>query len=210
MISGMRELSVSRSIERRIRAKGEGAVFSTKDFLDLGSRAAIDQALSRQARGGLIRRISQGVYDYPRRNERLGITLSPSPEKVLRALAKRDGSRFQVTGAEAANALGLSTQVPARIVYLTDSKSRRLQVGNQVIELRQTTPQNLATAGKMSGMVIQALRYLGRKHVDEATIRHLQRILSDRDRKVLQKDRAYAPGWMQPILAEIAAGDSSE
>lgn len=202
----MREVSLSKRVQRRIRARGEGAVFATKDFLDLGSRAAVDQALSRLARAGMIRRISRGVYDYPRRNERLGMTLSPSPEEVVHAVTKRDTGRVQVSGAGAANALGLSTQVPARIVYLTDGESRRMRVGDQVVELRHTTPRNLATAGKVSGTVIQALRHLGRQHVDESTVRHLQRVLSEEDKERLRKDRIHAPAWMQPILLEIAGG----
>jgi predicted transcriptional regulator of viral defense system len=197
-------------VQRRIRARGEGAVFTPRDFLDLGSRAAVDQALSRLERRGFIRRVSRGVYDYPRRNERLGITLSPSAEEVVRAVARRDAGRVQVTGAEAANALGLSTQVPARIVYLTDGESRRMQIGGQVVELRHTTPRNLATAGKVSGTVIQALRHLGREHVDERTVRHLQRVLSEDDKERLRKDRIHAPAWMQPVLLEIAGDGSSE
>ncbi|HTE20242.1 MAG TPA: DUF6088 family protein [Armatimonadota bacterium] len=195
-------------MQRRIRAKGAGSVFGAKDFLDLGNRAAVDQALSRLVRSGLIRRISRGIYDYPRHNERLGITLSPAPEEVARAVARRTASRLQITGAEAANILGLSTQVPARVIYLTDGGSRRLQLGDQVVELRHTTPRSLATAGKVSGTVIQALRHLGRQHVDAAAIRHLQRVLSERDKATLRKDRIHAPGWMQPVLLEIAGGGS--
>lgn len=210
ILSGMRELPLAKRVQRRIRAKGEGAVFGARDFLDLGSRAAVDQALSRLERGGLIRRISRGVYDYPRRSERLGITLSPEPEEVVRAVARRDASRVQVSGTAAANALGLSTQVPARIVYLTDGESRRLQIGEQVVELRHASPRNLATAGKVSGTVIQALRHLGRQHVDESTVRHLQRVLSEGDKDRLRKDRVHAPGWMQPVLLEIAGGGSEE
>jgi len=204
------KLPLTERLRRRIRAKGEGSVFAPKDFLDLGSRAAVDQALSRLERQGLIRRISRGIYDSPGWNERLGLTLSPSPDEVVRALARRDASSLQVSGAEAANALGLSTQVPARIVYLTDGESRRLKLGGQVIELRHTSPRNLATAGRTSGTVIQALRHLGRAQVDETTIRHLQRVLSERDKETLHRDRVHAPGWMQPILIEIAGGGSKE
>lgn len=184
-------------------------MFATKDFLDLGSRPAVDQALSRLERGGMIRRISRGMYDTPRWNELLGRTLGPATEEVMRAVARRHDLRLQVTGAEAANLLGLSTQVPARIVYLTDGTSRRLRLGGQVVELRHTTPRNMATAGRISGMVIQALRHLGRAQVDETTIRHLRSTLSERDKETLQKDRIHAPGWMQPALLEIA-GDRGE
>lgn len=209
MICSVSKLSPIERVRRRIRAKGEGAVFASKDFLDLGSRAAVDQALSRLERGGLIRRITRGVYDTPRRNVLLGRVLNPAPEEVVRVVARRDDLRLQVTGAEAANLLGLSTQVPARIVYLTDGASRRLQLGEQVIELRHTTPKNMVTAGRVSGLVIQALRHLGRAQVDEVTIGHLQGTLSERDKETLRKDRVHAPGWMQSVLLEIA-GDRSE
>ncbi len=204
----MSEAPLSKRVQRRIRAKGAGAVFGARDFLDLGSRAGVDQTLSRLERSGFIRRVSRGVYDYPRRNERLGMTLSPSPDEVVRAVTKRDASRVQVTGAEAANALGLSTQVPGRIVYLTDGESRRMQIGGQVVELRHTTPRNLATAGKISGTVIQALQHLGREHIGESTVHHLQRVLSERDKQRLLRDRIYAPAWMQPVLLEIAGGSA--
>lgn len=202
----MSEVPLTKRMHDRIRARGEGAVFGAKDFLNLGSRAAVDQALSRLARDGFIRRLSRGIYDYPRRNERLGITISPAPEDVVHAVARRNASRVQVSGANAANALGLSTQVPAQIVYLTDGASRRIQVGGQVVELRHTTPRNLATAGKISGTVIQALRYLGREQVNERTVQHLQRVLSERDKQILRRDRVHAPGWMQPVLLEVAGG----
>src|SRR5690349_7157 len=93
ILSDMRKsLSLTEQIHKRIRTRGEGAVFVTRDFLDLGSRAAVDQTLSRLAREGIIRRVGRGVYDYPRVNERLGITLSPSPEDVAAAVAKSAAS----------------------------------------------------------------------------------------------------------------------
>jgi len=198
-------LSLTEKIQKRIRARGEGALFVSRDFLDLGTRAAVDQALSRLAREGVIRRIGRGVYDVPRVSERLGIALSPSPDAVASAVAKSTASRFQVSGAQAANALGLSTQVPARVVYLTDGTPRQIKLGNQVLEFRHAAPRSMMTAGRASGTVIQALRHLGKKQISPEVIRHLRTVLGKREKTMLRKDRAYAPGWMQPFVDEIVA-----
>jgi hypothetical protein len=186
----------------RIRGKGRGAVYVTQDFLDLGTRAAVDQALSRLVRRGHLRRLAQGVYDFPKVHPRLG-TLSPDPAVVAKALARKTGSRLQVSGAQAANALGMTTQVPARIVFLTDGPAKRIRIGNQTIELRHVSPRNMTGAGKTSGAVIQALRHLGRDSVDRQAIARLKTILSDDDKTDLQIDVAAAPDWIRSVVAEV-------
>lgn len=196
-------VSVADKILSRIRRKGQGAVHTSKDFLDLGSRVAVDHALSNLAKKGLIRRLSRGVYDYPKVNPRLGV-LTPSPDAVARAMAKKTRSDLQVSGAYAANQLGLSTQVPARVVYLTDGKSKRVRVGRQTIELRHASPKHMATAGKPSGMVIQALRHVGRDNVNDEVIDRIKSALSDEDRAALRHDVDKAPDWMRPILTRLA------
>jgi hypothetical protein len=98
-------------VMRRVKGMGRGSVFTPSDFADLGGRAATDQALSRLARTGKIRRLARGIYDYPRVSRFLG-PISPARDVVARALARKTNSAVQVTGAQAANALGLSTQVP--------------------------------------------------------------------------------------------------
>lgn len=195
--------TLTEKVQRRLRTHQEGDVLVTHDFLDLGTRAAVDQALSRLARQGVLRRIGRGIYDLPRTNSRLGITLSPAAEEVAKAIATSGASRLQVAGAQAANALGLSTQVPARIVYLTDGTPRTIQVGNQTLVFRHASPRNMATAGRTSGTVIQALRHLGEKNVDEEVISRLQKSLSGQEKTMLKKDRLYAPGWMQPLFDRI-------
>ena len=134
--------------------------------------------------------------------------LSSDPDVIARALAGKHAIRLQPSGAYAANLLGLSTQVPAKIVYLTDGVSRIIRVDNQEIRLLRTTPRNMAPAGRTSGLVIQALRYLGQKHVDAAVIRTLQRKLSSDDKKQLFKDIASAPAWVGTHLRTIARGNS--
>ena len=115
--------TVANTITRRIRAKGRGWVFTPKDFLDVGVRATVDQTLSRLARKDDIRRLDRGLYDYPKQHDKLG-TLSPSAGDLAQALATKTGDKIFPSGATSANYLGLSTQVPARPVYLTNGSSK--------------------------------------------------------------------------------------
>ncbi|MDD5170573.1 MAG: DUF6088 family protein [Syntrophales bacterium] len=199
--------SIDSSILSRIYGSGRGSVFTPGRFLDLGSRDAVDKVLSRLVQKGTIRRLARGLYDYPEHHPVMGI-LAPSPDAIARALAGRQGIRLQLSGAYAANRLGLSTQVPARIVYLTDGPSRTIRVGNQEIRLQRTTPRNMGPADRISGLVIQALRHLGQKHVDDAVILTLQRKLNNQERKCLIRDIAYAPAWVGKHLREIAQGEA--
>ena len=194
--------TVSSQILKRIQHKGRGAVFMPKNFLDLGDRAVVDQTLFRMSRRGTIRRLGRGLYDYPRISPRLG-PLSPDLDDVAKAVAKQTDSRLQISGARAANALGLTTQVPAKTVYLTDGPSRRVKVGSQVVQLRHTTSRNLAGAGKPSGMVLQALRYLGRGAVDQGVVQRLSQALSASDKLGLKRDGAHAPDWTRPVIDQI-------
>lgn len=116
----------------RIRGNDRGKVFTPKDFLDLGSRDAADQSLSRLVRSGEIERLGRGLYHYPRVNERLGIPIGPDPDEIAEALGRQTGSRVLPSGAVAANRLGLSTQVPAKPVYLTDGRTRQVRIGVSV------------------------------------------------------------------------------
>ena len=187
----------------RIYGAGRGSVFSPSDFSDLGSRTAVATALKRHKQAGTIRQVARGLYDYPRQDPQLGI-LSPSSDTVAKALAGRDAVRLQASGAYAANLLGLSDQVPMKIIYLTSGRSRSVQFGQQQIILRHTTTRNMATVGRTSGLVIQALRYLGRRHVDDQVLSTLRRRLSAADRKTILKDLRYAPAWVADILRKLA------
>ena len=158
--------STDSKILRRIKSNGRGWIFTPNSFADLGTRRAVDIALMRHRKSGFIRKLARGLYDYPKIDPELG-PLQPSTDDIANALAGRDATRLQPSGAYAANLLGLSTQVPMKVVYLTDGRPRTVQVGKRQIILKQTTPGNMATAGTISGLVIQALRHLGRESVDE-------------------------------------------
>ena len=195
--------SIDSRILATIRSHGCGSVFVPADFLDLGSREAVDIVLHRLARKGTVRRLARGVYDFPKEHPVLG-PLSPSAEAVAKALAGRDRTRLQPAGAYAANVLGLSEQVPAKAVFLTDGPSRTVKIGATTIQLRRTTAKNMETAGRLSGLLIQALRELGKEHVTPERREHLKRILPADKRRELIKDLRLAPAWMHPIFRELA------
>jgi len=195
--------SIDATVLRRILAHGTGWVFTPDIFFDLGSRMAIDHALSRYARSGRIRRLARGLYDYPKKHPKMGV-LAPERDDVAKALMGRDAVRLQPSGAYAANLLGLSEQVPMKTTYLTDGPSKRVKLGNQEIILRRTTPRNMAAAGRVGGLIIQALRHIGQRHVDDKVINTLRTRLSKNDKNQLLKDIRYAPGWIAAVMKQLA------
>lgn len=195
--------SVDSQILEAISSRGNGVVFVPIDFLDLGNRQIIDIVLHRLVQKGTIRRLARGLYDFPEEHPILG-KLQPSPEKIAEALVGRDCTRIQPAGAYAANLLGLSEQVPAKVVFLTDGPSRMVKIGATTIQLRRTTPKNMAMAGRLSGLLIQALRELGKENVTPERIEHLKRTLPLDKRQELLKDIRLAPEWMHSIFKKLA------
>ena len=186
---------------------GKGAVFSPGHFLDLGSRRAVDVALHRLTQAGTIRRIARGLYDFPKQHSALG-KLAPSIDAIAKALAGKDRLRIMPAGAYAANLLRLSEQVPAKTVFLTDGPAKKIRVGNQTIELKQATLRLFNVSNPTSGLVIAALKHLGKAHVTKQRIAHIFDIISESDRKKLVKDIPLAPAWMHPFLRYIANGEN--
>lgn len=194
--------SVPDRVMKRVRARGRGSVFTPSDFLTVAVRSSVDQALSRLVKGGQLRRLARGLYDYPKLHPKLG-PLSPAPDDVAQALARETGSQVQIAGARAANALGLSTQVPAQSTYLTDGPSRRVVLGKRVVDLRHASPKHLIAPGSPAGTVVQALRHVGPvRAADVAQI--AARRLSANDKKTLASTAIQAPAWMRPTLVSIA------
>lgn len=198
-----RQQSIEKALLDRVHGHGRGWVFTPSHFLDLSTRRAIASALKRQTDAGHFRQLARGLYDYPKRHPKLGI-LTPTPDQVAKALVGRDQVRLQPSGAYAANLLGLSNQVPAKIVFLTDGTSRLVRVGSITVQLRRTTPRNVAAAGRLSGLIIQAFRHLGPKHITPERIAHLRRTLPAADRRSLIKDIKLSPAWMHEFLRELA------
>ena len=195
--------SLDTLISRRVQRSQAGAVFTPDAFAAMGSRAAIDKALQRMVQRGELRRLSRGLYDKPRHDALLGV-LWPSVDAIVKAVAGKDRIRAQPTGVYAANLLGLSEQVPAQVEFLTDGISRRVQAGPMKLSFKRTTPRQMAAAGRLSGLLIQAFKSLGAPHISPARIRHLRETLPVEERAKVLQDLALAPAWMRPLLREVA------
>ncbi len=195
--------TMKQQILERIERLGSGKAFMAKDFMDIASRGTIDMALSSLVREGTIRRVRRGLYDSPKVNPSLGGTLSPDIDESARALARRHRWKIVPEGAWAANLLGLSTQVPAKIVYLSDGPTKEIPVGRRKIYFKHARPQALAGEEGKSALVVQALRHFGKKEVDKSVILRLRSILSDAEQRKLVKATRFGVDWIYEIANKI-------
>lgn len=198
----MTKHSIAKKVLSRIYGKGRGWCFTPSRYYDLGRPATIRVILFRLTEKGTIRRLAQGLYDYPRRHKTIGL-LSPKPFDVARALAEKDAYRLQPSDATAANMLGLTEQVPAKILFLTDGPSKKKIVDGREIILQKTAPKKMIAAGRMSGTVISALRFIGNNQIREDHIRHLRKILTSKEKEQLLRDVVVAPSWMRSTIERI-------
>jgi Family of unknown function (DUF6088) len=192
----------------RIRSGPKDRVWTPADFLDLGSRAAIDQALSRNCKSGLLRRAGRGMYHIPKHHPILGV-LGPGSTAFHDAITRKDNSRILSTGAHAANALGLTDQVPMRPMLLTTGRSRRVKQGKGELILRHVSPRFVSTKNPQSAQVILALRWIGKRFVDDDIVARLRRNLSPSDRDALLADAACAPAWIVDVFRRVVAQPKS-
>lgn len=191
--------SVEKNIEKLIKSKPMGTLVLPSDFLLYGESKAVQKSLERLTDKKVIVRVAQGIYVRPKISKLIG-PLTPTAEEVAEAIAKRDRIRTVPTGSYALNALGLSTQVPMNIVLLTDGSPREIKVGKRKIKFKKTTPKNLLAKGKISRLVIQALKEIGNGKVSEGEEKKIIAILKNEDEKDLKHDMALAPVWIQKIM----------
>jgi hypothetical protein len=191
-------------IVARIDRFGAGIAFSAKDFLDIASRTLIDVTLAKLTHSGKIRRIRRGLYDMPKVNPALGGELSPDIDEAAQAIARRQKWKIVPEGAWAANLLGLSTQVPAKIIYLTDGPSKEVSIGRRSISFKHARPKAMADLEGKLALVVQALRHLGKDGVGERAIETLRSSLSAPDKRKLVKVTRYGADWIYEIAKKIA------
>lgn len=197
--------SVDAQIAHHVQQSAPGSVFTPDAFAQLGSRDAIDKALQRLVARAELRRLSRGLYDKPRVDELLGL-LWPTVDEVIKAIVGKDKVRTQPAGVYAANMLGLSEQVPAKVVLLTDGISRTIKAGPMQISFKRTTPRQMAAAGRLSGLLIQAFKSLGAPNITTARLERLRQNIPAAEREKVLQDLALAPAWMRPYLREVARG----
>lgn len=175
---------ISKQLKDQIVKQNPGAVFCANDFSDLGSRGNVDVTLHRLAHSGVIRRLGYGLYDKPRTSPLLG-DLSPDLADIIKAYGRRTGQTLTLDPLGAANALSLTTQVPAKTTFLTDGKSHTLRICSIDIQLIHASPKKLAGAGRSVGLIIQALRYFGNRIIPDDALQALSKRLTDKDVKAL-------------------------
>jgi hypothetical protein len=188
----------------RIEKLGVGKAFSAKDFLDIASRGTVDMAFGSLIQSGKIRRIRRGLYDMPKINEALGGKLSPDIDEAARAIARRQRWKIIPDGAWAANLLGLSTQVPSKIIYLTDGPNNEVPIGRRVIHFKHARPKAIAGLEGKFALVVQALRYLGKDNVGSREIETLRAALSLTEKRRLLKDARFGVDWIYEVAKQIA------
>ena len=194
--------SVSSKIIESIKKTRKGKLIFPEDFRELGTSEAVRLALHRLEKDTAITRVAQGIYVRPRSNKYIG-KLIPTAEEVAEAIAKRDRIRTLPTGSYALNALGLSTQIPMKIVLLTDGSPREIKVGNRTIKFKKTTPKNLSAKGDISKLVIQALKEIGINNqttTEEARI--IELLKKEKPQNVIHDSR-LAPVWIQKIMQKV-------
>jgi hypothetical protein len=161
--------AVTEKIMKRVRGKGRGWAFTPKDFLDLGTRASIDMALTRLVQANQIRRIGRGLYDYPKLHDKLG-ELTPDADTIAQAVATQSGDKLSSSGAQAANRLGISTQVPAKTSYATSGQTRVKKVAGRTIALKRSRAPILDDASPDANAVLQLLAHVGKDKIDDDLI----------------------------------------
>lgn len=195
-------LGIEVMIKNRIIAHGRGWCFTSMDFLDMGSDASIRKALSNLQKQKIIRRLAQGIYDYPKIHDQLG-TIPPDLNEVAKAIAEKNGVQIQPAGAHAANLVGLSSQVPGRLIFLTEGPSRKVKIGNQEIIFRKATKKNMSSAGTREGLLIQALKNLGKDNIDKITRVRVAKFLKNSSEKEIRQNLKFAPAWIRNLVFEI-------
>jgi hypothetical protein len=194
--------SIMGKIRIRVRAKGRGWVFTPKAFLDIGTRTAVDQTLSRLAKQGFVRRLDRGFYDYPKQHTTLG-TLSPNVDSLAQAAASKSGDTVFPSGALAANMLGLSTQVPSKSVYLTNGLTRTKKVAGRVLTFKHARVPVIDRLSSTANLTLQALSYLGKDSINDQTIGLCADKLTDQDLRKMAAITDQVPAWMAGLVIKM-------
>ncbi len=196
--------SIENTILNSIKKRGRGTVFFSSDFSKVGEKSAVLKALERMAAGGTIVRVARGIYCYPKIDKELGLgTLYPTYEEIAQAIAKRDKARIVPAGIYAMNRLGLSTQVPMNVVYLTDGSSRKVAInGNKGIQFKHVAPKNLAFQNQLAQLINSALKEIGQDNITEKDKTRIKSLLSNESKDNVMQDVKLMPDWIASIIRE--------
>ena len=194
--------SIENKVEEHLKRRQKGKIYFTNDFATLGTSESIRKSLSNLVKKDILIRLTQGIYLYPKIDKDLGV-LYPSVDDVCRAIAKRDKARIEPTGIFALHSLGLSTQIPVNVVYLTDGIPRKIKYGNRTIKFKKTAPKNLAMKGKVSSLVITALKQIGKENVSQEVELQLTKVLKKESVENVRHDAKLAPEWISKLIFQL-------
>lgn len=194
--------SIENKVLEYLKHRQKGKIYFTNDFATLGTSESIRKSLSNLVKKDILIRLTQGIYLYPKIDKELGV-LYPSVDDVCRAIAKRDKARIEPTGIFALHSLGLSTQIPVNVVYLTDGIPRKIKYGNRTIKFKKTAPKNLAMKGKVSSLVITALKQIGKENVSQEVELQLTKALKKESVENVRHDAKLAPEWISKLIFQL-------
>lgn len=191
--------SVQTRIENEIKSMKKGRILFPSNFDDIGNVEVVKKSLLRLENKKFLVRLAHGIYLYPKQDKLLGV-LYPTIEEIAVAIAERDKARIIPTGTTALNKLGLSTQIPMNIVFLTDGAPRSIVVGKRTVKFKRTSPKNLAVKGEITSLIIQALKEIGKDNVTAAQLEKIKRHLEKEKQEIIEHDAKLAPVWISKIM----------
>lgn len=194
---------IENKILSRIYGRGRGWSFTASDFTHEFKRSTVDWVFHQLVDEGQIRRVCRGVYDYPRYSELLEQELSPEFDQVAQAIARKFNWRIQASGDAALNLLGLSTQVPSKINYLSDGPNRTFQIDNVTLYFEKSALKEIGFKYRESGLIVHALKALGKENIDSEIKQKIKEQLDSKKRLKILKDTKAVTGWVQEIILEI-------
>ena len=195
--------SLHKQIKYRIGSMRRGKLFTTATFLGLGSRAGVDQVLSRLVRSGYIKRLARGVFIKPKQSEFVDEVM-PGVQEVVQQITKQQGYRVQIHGAEAVRKFSLSTRTPVQPVFLTNGPSKVLKIGNQVVHLKHVPARKLGPNNQRVSEAIVALWYLGKNGVTQKEVEKIGKHLSPTEKDVLLQAAPMMPAWMVEKIRRVS------
>ncbi len=200
--------AIQKKVVNRIYCNGRGWAFSKIDFAELGHDGSIRIALMRLEEEGTIRRVCRGIYDYPKYSDLLKKNLSPDFDQVAQAIARKSGWTIRPSGAAALNLLGLSTQVPAKILYLSDGPTKKVEAAPWVIHFKNTALKEMKLKPRTS-LMVQAIKSLGRDQLDDAMVSGFRKAFTEEERRQVLKDAPVVADWIYELIRKICMGESN-
>lgn len=191
--------SVQNRIENNIKSMKKGSVIFPSNFDGIGNVEVVKKSLLRLENKKFLKRLAHGIYLYPKQDKLLG-DLYPSIEEIANAIAERDKARIIPTGIKALNKLGLSTQIPMNIVFLTDGAPRSIVVGKRTIKFKRTTPKNLAVKGEITSLIIQALKEIGKDNITDEQLEKIKKHLKLEKKVTIEHDAKLTSAWIAKIM----------